>query len=558
MSNFFHGIEHFTFRESAKPVSDLSASIIGLIGTAGKGPVNTPIIINGSLPQAIALFGELHNDGFSIVESLDTIFEQGGAVVVVVNVCDPLVHTSQKVGDFIQLNARNQSRTSRQYISDVSLDGNTLFVQKTFDSDRKIRIAKTAVGGVAGCYRMVDGEITAIQGGIASSETDDDYVFTGSEGLFDKGSTVWVAYGPKSAVQLGTHVVVNQENGKVTVPFHHDQILRGSAVRLSYSFVDPTKVTEEDIIGAIEGDGTLTGLKVLEASPSTVNVMLKPRILIAPRFTQEVENVNVVNPVTAALESACMRLNGRCIVDADPEATFEQAYAYAQTLNVEDSRVGHLAFPYIMWKDPDAPGLYARPMSALLAGRMAATDREAGGEHVSISNKPVRGVKGLSRPIDYAVTRFGPTSGESTANTLNAVGITTVIFENGPRIWGNRQPNMDFLCTMRTFDMIVEAIAVAQLWAVDMPVNSPAFLEQIEDQVRAYLRSKEARGHIVKNPDPAKMADVWIDPALNPVSELEQGRLRFGFRANAAPPLERLRIDAYMTNAYLSSIIVNR
>lgn len=557
MSNFFHGVEHFTFREAAKPVNDLSASIIGLVGTAGKGPVNTPVVINGSMPQAIGIFGELHNDGFSIIESLDTIFEQGGAVVVVVNVCDPAIHNTVKAADYVVLNARNQGRTVRQYLSDVSLNAATLYVRKTLGADLKFTIAKDSIGDLGSVF-LDDGLFVTAATGITVDSTDPDvHEFTG-DNTFQPGDSVWVGYEPKSAVVLGTHVHINEESGQVTVPFISDQILRGSAIRFSYTFVDPSKVTEEDVIGSISGAGALTGLEVLKAAPSTVNVNLKPRILIAPRFTQAVENVNIVNSVTAALEGAALRLNGRCIVDADPNASLESVYAYAQTLNIENSRIGHLAFPFILWKNPDAPGLYQRPMSALLAGRMAATDREAGGEHVSISNKPVRGVLGLSRPVDYSVTRFGPTNGESTANTLNSVGVTTVIFENGPRVWGNRQPNMDFLCTLRTFDMIVEAIALAQLWAVDLPMNSSAFLEQIEDQVRSYLRSKEARGHIVKNPDPQKMADVWIDPALNPVSELEQGRLRFGFRANGAPPLERLRIDAYMTNAYLSSLIVTR
>ena len=86
-TQFLHGVEIIELNDGARPLKTVKSSVIGLIGTAPKGPVNTPTLILGSRKQAIEIFGDDKN--FTIPKALDGIFDQAGAMVVVINVSDP-------------------------------------------------------------------------------------------------------------------------------------------------------------------------------------------------------------------------------------------------------------------------------------------------------------------------------------------------------------------------------------------------------------------------------------------------------------------------------------
>jgi phage tail sheath protein FI len=85
---FLHGVEVVELNDGARPIQTVASSVIGLIGTAPKGPVNTPTLILGSPSEATAIFGE-DTDGYTIPAALKGIFDQAGAMVVVINVADP-------------------------------------------------------------------------------------------------------------------------------------------------------------------------------------------------------------------------------------------------------------------------------------------------------------------------------------------------------------------------------------------------------------------------------------------------------------------------------------
>ncbi len=84
---FLHGVEVIEIDDGARPIQTVKSSVIGLIGSAPKGPVNTPTLIFGSPSEAVKVFGNDQN--FSIPAALDGIFKQTGALVVVINVADP-------------------------------------------------------------------------------------------------------------------------------------------------------------------------------------------------------------------------------------------------------------------------------------------------------------------------------------------------------------------------------------------------------------------------------------------------------------------------------------
>ena len=86
--HFLHGVEVIELDGGARPIQSVASSVIGLIGTAPKGPVNKPTLILGSLTEATKIFGE-DTEGYTIPAALKGIFDQAGAIVVVVNVADP-------------------------------------------------------------------------------------------------------------------------------------------------------------------------------------------------------------------------------------------------------------------------------------------------------------------------------------------------------------------------------------------------------------------------------------------------------------------------------------
>ncbi|VVS90703.1 phage tail sheath subtilisin-like domain-containing protein [Desulfoluna spongiiphila] len=89
MSNtFLHGIETIEIDGGTRPIRTVKSAVIGLIGTAPDAddtlfPVNTPVLIPGT-PRAAKPLG----DNGTLKAALDAIFDQAGAMVVVVRVAE--------------------------------------------------------------------------------------------------------------------------------------------------------------------------------------------------------------------------------------------------------------------------------------------------------------------------------------------------------------------------------------------------------------------------------------------------------------------------------------
>lgn len=89
--SFLHGSETIEVQKGAVPVTVVKAAVIGLIGTAPKGPVNVPTLVLSDADAA--QFGD-QLPGFSIPKALAAIFAQGAGTVIVINVFDPATMTA--------------------------------------------------------------------------------------------------------------------------------------------------------------------------------------------------------------------------------------------------------------------------------------------------------------------------------------------------------------------------------------------------------------------------------------------------------------------------------
>ena len=99
---FLHGIEVLEIDDGTRPIQTVKSGVIGIIGTAPDAdaaafPMNTPVLITGQPRQAAKL-----GAGGTLKNAMDGIFDQCGAMVVVVRVeegADEAATLSNIVGD---------------------------------------------------------------------------------------------------------------------------------------------------------------------------------------------------------------------------------------------------------------------------------------------------------------------------------------------------------------------------------------------------------------------------------------------------------------------------
>ncbi|WP_375664989.1 phage tail sheath subtilisin-like domain-containing protein [Bartonella sp. CL162QHHD] len=308
---------------------------------------------------------------------------------------------------------------------------------------------------------------------------------------------------------------------------------------------DNENATLTNILGGVNANGAYEGVHALIGAQSIVGQT--PRILIAPGFThQRPSSVNIeengtgatANPVAAELIGIAERLRAIVVLDA-PNSTDEAALSTAKDF---DSKRAIIVDPFV--KVNRDGKIIEQPASAAVAGVIAKTDFTHGFWH-SPSNKVINGIVGITRPIDFSI---GDRS--SRANLLNEQNITTIIRENGYRLWGNRTLSSDtkfaFLSVVRTADMINDAILRGHLWAVDRNIKK-TYMNDVSESVNAYLRDLKAQGAILGG-------RCTPDLELNTASAIEGGRVYFNVEFTPTTPAEHITFRSRIVNDYLEEI----
>ena len=201
---------------------------------------------------------------------------------------------------------------------------------------------------------------------------------------------------------------------------------------------DPAAQTSA-IIGGVLANGKRTGLQALLDGKSRFNA--QPRLLVTPKHSATLA-------VGTALVALADKLRGLAILDG-PNTTDEAVMAYADNFGAKRS---YLVDPGVQYWDTTADATVDAPGSAWVAGLFAWTDSEYG-FWASPSNKEFVGITGTTRPIEFL-------DGDETcrANLLNNANITTIIRDDGFRLWGNRtlssDPKWAFVTRVRTMDIV--------------------------------------------------------------------------------------------------------
>lgn len=208
--------------------------------------------------------------------------------------------------------------------------------------------------------------------------------------------------------------------------------------------------TLANVIGGVDSNtGTYEGVHAFSASENITGFI--PKILIAPGFTHTRTEVvgdtpATSNPVVAELIGIAERLKAIVVADG-PNTNDADAIAYAKDFG---SKRVFLVDPKVLKSvDGETSQEWA---SACVAGLIAKSDNDSG--WWSPSNQEINGIIGTARAIDFAMG-----DANCRANLLNENNITTIIRQQGFRLWGNRTLSVDpkwaFLCVVRTADMIM-------------------------------------------------------------------------------------------------------
>ncbi len=299
--------------------------------------------------------------------------------------------------------------------------------------------------------------------------------------------------------------------------------------------------TLANVIGGVDGTtGNYEGVHAFRGARSICGV--EPKVLCAPSFSGEVtrdgSEVITAAPVAAELKLVAGKLRAIAVVEG-PNTTDADALTFAELFN--NGRV-YVADPAVKMKVGTTTETIGA--SAFAAGAIARSDNERG-FWSSPSNIPLEGVVGLGRPIEFQLGNDA-----SRANVLNEGNVTTIIREQGFRLWGNRVPNTDtkfqFLCVRRTADMIQESLLAAHLWAVDRGITK-TYVSEVIEGVRKYLRDLQARGAILRG-------DCWADPDLNTPTAIAAGRVYFDFDFTPVYPAERVTFRSRLSAEGLEEV----
>jgi len=542
---YHHGIDTVIVPDQAAPIVTAKSSVIGIVGTAGMGPVNVPTLIQGNGRTAIATFGEHHLDGFTLPESFDAFSDSGSTTVIAINVCDPTVHATVVEAEDISLDARlNTGTAAKPYHTAFAL-ANIAKVSKTFPGGNTFQIPdyltvqSLKIGGTT--YALTtDYTVGAPSGGFKT-------VTRVSEGAIPALATVVMTYEFSAGFVEDVDYTHDAQHGtidRVTVGSH---ILPGSTVNAGYTYTDPSLVTDLDIIGAVTSQ-KYTGIKALLTA--SAKVKLKPRILLAPRFTETYSDTDA-NAVVSQLNIAAKALGAIVVCDA-VNTTLQEAINMAAFFSNLEDRV-YMHFPYHIVMNPDvADDNIEQPAAARIAGHIAVNDN-TNGFWDSPSNHEIAGVLGLSKDLSY-----GLQDTDTDVDLLNSSGVVSTVFQTGFELWGNRMCSLAFLSVQRISDMVTESIAVSQAVAVDRNITK-GLVEFIVNSITAYLRILENTGALIPNPNPdaENFNDAWADPDLNTPDQVAQGNLFIDYRFNPPFPAEHIHFRAHVTRAYITSIFIN-
>ena len=366
--------------------------------------------------------------------------------------------------------------------------------------------------------RAISDISTAIIGMVCTADDADNDTFPLNTPIFHTSAyNVLGKAGEKGTLAKSLDAIVDQADAQIVI------------VRVAES--DNADTLKANVIGSATG-GNYTGLKALRRAKAVTGQT--PKILGVPEMDSEDVVTELVGLAQATRAFVYASAGGA--ENISEVTSYRQNFGQRELMLIDND---FLAF------DTTAKANKPAATIARVLGARAKLDMQVGW-HKSISNTEINGVSALK----YGRT-FDLLDKNCDANTLNNADITTLIRENGFRIWGNRtcssDPMLAFEVAVRSAQIIQETIASAFLWAMDKPMH-PSLIEDIIMGINAKLAEYVNKGYILG-------ARVFLDKGKVTPQAIQAGQFAFDYEWTYVPPLENMVFNQHNTDTFFINLV---
>lgn len=302
-------------------------------------------------------------------------------------------------------------------------------------------------------------------------------------------SSVKVRAGETVLVEDKDYILSFNTEGRLVITLISDQEGSAESVNVESASIDPAKVTTEDIIGGYDvKTGKESGFEAIrQVYPRTKIV---PALLLAPGWSH--------NPaVGAVMLEKSRHINGvfkaECLLDLSTKET----KLYTDVERVKEEAGYQDEQGIALWPMVEIAGqkLYYSAVFGAMAARTDALNDDV--PSLYLSNKALI--------IDKAVLNDGTEifMDREQANSLNKIGVVTMISENGWKSWGNNTSIYPvktdvkdrWIACRRMFNWMTNSLITIYNDKVDSPANF-RLIESICDSENIRLNSYVSAGKL--------------------------------------------------------------
>ena len=366
--------------------------------------------------------------------------------------------------------------------------------------------------------RAISDISTAIIGMVCTADDADNAAFPLNTPIFHTSAyNVLGKAGEKGTLAKSLDAIVDQADAQIVI------------VRVPES--DNADTLKANVIGSATG-GNYTGLKALRRAKAITGQT--PKILGVP----EMDSQDVVTELVGLAQAtrAFVYASAGGAENISEVTSYRQNFGQRELMLIDND---FLAF------DTAAKANKPAATIARVLGARAKLDTQIGW-HKSISNTEINGVSALKHGRTFDLL-----DKNCDANTLNNADVTTLIRENGFRVWGNRtcssDPMLAFEVAVRSAQIIQETIASAFLWAMDKPMH-PSLIEDIIMGINAKLAEYVNKGYILG-------ARVFLDKGKVTPQAIQAGQFAFDYEWTYVPPLENMVFNQHNTDTFFVNLV---
>lgn len=328
--------------------------------------------------------------------------------------------------------------------------------------------------------------------------------------------------------------------GQVIISVISTGQITGTDVTVEYSHLDPSKVTDEDIIGGYNATtGATTGLELLNAVFPLYRMV--PGIVIAPKYSKS-------PTVAAILKAKAQSINGIFKATHYVDIDLEVADVYTKAVDYKNQNNLVDASGVVFWGEPKL-GDAIYQFSSHAAALTAQVDGQNGGvPYVSPSNKSLQMDALMVNGKEVAL-------GQDQAAFLNGNGIVTALnFVGGWKLWGNRTSaypdNTDvkdsFIPVKRMFSWLQNTFILSFWSNVDDPTNN-RLIDQFLDSANIYLNGLTSEGALLGG-------RLEFRQDENPTTSLLDGKVTFHLFMGAPVPAREIEFLVEFDVSYLNTL----